>query len=341
MSNFYLLPVDALEQRYAALARCALPLWDMDEGSPLALLKLRENAIYSVRDAKRGEKYVIRIHRAGYHSDAELRSELQWMDALREYGVPTPRLLFSNAGRAFETVTAKEVPEPRQVDVVEWLEGRQVGSLEGGLSGGAAEINEQFESLGNIMARMHNHAENWREPDGFTRHRWDLDGLVGEQPFWGRFWELSALNAGQRQLMLTVRDRLREALAECATTPDRFGLIHADLLHENILVDAGGPRVIDFDDCGYGWHSFDLVTSLFFLRGEAHFELAQEALVRGYRQQRPLAEERLEQLPAMFMARAVTYLGWMHTRAETQTAREMTPLITGLVLGMAEDYLAR
>ncbi len=341
MNDFYRLPIDELEQRYAALARRALPLWGMDEKSPLALLKLRENAIYSVRDAKRGEKYVIRIHRAGYHSDAELRSELQWMDALREYGVPTPRLLLSNAGRAFETVTAKEVPEPRQADVVEWIEGRQVGSLESGLSGGAAEISEQYESLGGIMARMHNHAESWREPDGFTRHRWDLNGLVGEQPFWGRFWELPSLNAEQRQLMLTVRDRLREVLADFGTAPDRFGLIHADLLHENILVSAAGPRVIDFDDCGYGWHLFDLVTSLFFLRGEAHFEPAQEALVRGYRQQRPLADERLEQLPAMFMARATTYLGWMHTRAETQTAREMTPFITRLVLDLAADYLAR
>lgn len=341
MNDFYRLGVDELEKRYAALARCAMPLWGMDDDSPLALLKLRENAIYSVHDAKRGEKYVIRIHRAGYHSDAELTSELQWMDALREYGVPTPRLLFSDKDRAFETVTAAEVPEPRQVDVVEWIEGRQLGNLETGLSGGAAEISEQFESLGGIMARMHNHAERWREPEGFTRHSWDLDGLVGEQPFWGRFWELPALNAGQRELMLAARGRLREALAGFGAAPDRFGLIHADLLHENILVSEGGARVIDFDDCGYGWHLFDLATSLFFLQGEAHFEAARAALVRGYRQHRRLADERLEQLPTMFMARATTYLGWMHTRAETQTAREMTPFITRLALDMAEDYLAR
>ena len=32
--------------------------------------------------ASDGRRYAIRVHRAGYHSDAELRSELQWMRAL-------------------------------------------------------------------------------------------------------------------------------------------------------------------------------------------------------------------------------------------------------------------
>ena len=45
-------------------------------------------------------------------------------------------------------------------------------------------------TLGSIMAKMHNHAEHWREPVGFTRHAWDVDGLTGDRPFWGRFWEL-------------------------------------------------------------------------------------------------------------------------------------------------------
>ena len=339
MNDFYRLPVAELEKRYEALVRDALPLWDIDGNSPLALLKLRENGVYSVFDQATARKYVVRVHRAGYHSDAELRSEWQWMGSLREYGVLTPALRRSSNNRMFEIVEATGVPEPRQVDIVDWIEGKQLGSLEAGLEGTANEIREQFMTLGSIMARMHNHVEHWREPAGFTRHAWDIDGLTGDQPFWGRFWELPALSASQKDRMLEVRDKLRTELTAMGTAPDRYGLIHADLVYENILTDEDGVRVIDFDDCGYGWYLFDLATSIFFLQGTEHFNLAQEALITGYRKNRPLTDEHLSWLPTIFMARATTYLGWMHTRSETETAKEMTPFIIELVFSLVDDYL--
>ena len=98
-------------------------------------------------------------------------------------------------------------------------------------------------------------------------------------------------------------------------------------------------RVIDFDDCGYGWYLFDLATSIFFLQGTEHFNLAQEALIMGYRKNRPLTDEHLSWLPPIFMARATTYLGWMHTRSETETAKEMTPFIIELIFSLVDDYL--
>ena len=339
MNDFYQLPVAELEKRYEALARKALPLWGIDGASPMSLLKIRENGVYSVLDEARSKKYVVRVHRADYHSDAELRSELQWMDSLREYGVLTPSLLYSKNDRLFEIVASDEVPEPRQVDVVDWIEGRELGNLEAGLHGRADEIRDRFETLGSIMAKMHNHAERWQEPEGFTRHSWDVDGLTGDQPFWGRFWELPALSAGQKDRILQVRDKLRRELTEFGAAPHEYGLIHADLLFENVLVGEDGVRVIDFDDCGYGWYLFDLVTSLFFLQTDKHFDLAKAALIAGYRKNRQLTDEHLAWLPVMFMARATTYLGWMHTRSETETAREMTPFVIELAFGMVEDYL--
>ena len=339
MTDFYRLPLTELEQRYESLVRDALPLWGIDRNSPLALLKLRENAVYAVTDQVAIEKLVVRVHRAGYHSDAELRSEWQWIAGLREYGVLTPVLRYSNNGRMFEIVESPGVPEPRQVDIVEWIEGEQLGSFEEGLGGTEDEIRERFRTLGNTMAKMHNHAGQWHKPEGFTRHAWDVDGLTGEEPFWGRFWELPALSSLQKSRMLEVRDRLRAELVEFGTAPDRYGLIHADMLFENILTGADGIRVIDFDDCGYGWHLFDLVTSIFFMYGTAHFEMAKNAQIAGYRQTRPLTDEHLAAFPVMLMARATTYLGWMHTRAETETAREMTPFIIELVFSLVEDYL--
>ena len=341
MNNFYQLPVAELENRYEALVRRALPLWGIDRDSALSLLKLRENAVYAVTNRAANEKLVIRVHRAGYHSDAELRSEWQWITGLKEYGVLTPEPRWSRNGRMFEIVEAPGVPEPRQVDIVDWIEGEQLGSVEEGLEGSPEQVRARFATLGATMAKMHNQAQHWQAPQGFTRHAWDVDGLTGAEPFWGRFWELPALGARQRDMMLEVRDRLRAGLTELGTAPDIYGVIHADLVFENVLTGADGIRVIDFDDCGYGWHLFDIATSIIFLHGTGHFAMAKEALVAGYRQNRPLPDDHLAWFPVLLMARATTYLGWMHTRSETETAREMTPYIIDLVCSLAEEYLER
>src|SRR5436190_19720993 len=58
----------------------------------LQLVKFRENAVFRV-DAENGVSYALRVHRQGYHSDAALHSELQWMSALQDAGVDVPRLV--------------------------------------------------------------------------------------------------------------------------------------------------------------------------------------------------------------------------------------------------------
>ena len=66
---------------------------------------------------------------------------------------------------------------------------------------------------------------------------------------------------------------------------------------ENVMVDGGSLRLIDFDDAGFGWHLFGLVTALFFLCDEDYFDSAEAALIEGYRKHRSLTDEDLELLP--------------------------------------------
>ena len=80
-----------------------------------------------------GGRAVLRVHRYGYHSDAELASEFEWMRALQEVGIPVPRVIRSRHGRDFEVESAPELDGGRQIDVFEWIDGRQLGSVEGGV----------------------------------------------------------------------------------------------------------------------------------------------------------------------------------------------------------------
>ena len=84
--KFYSLPQEKQVRQLELLATRAISHWGMDSANT-QLLKYRENAVFEVSDRNNGQRYAMRVHRAGYHSDAQLRSELQWMSALDKVGL--------------------------------------------------------------------------------------------------------------------------------------------------------------------------------------------------------------------------------------------------------------
>jgi len=331
---------DAAQSSSTAFAECAreaLARWPV-QLARLEPLKVRENAVFAAH-LHDGGRIIVRVHRLGYHSDEALESEHLWMSALAGAGITVPRALNSRAGRVFEKIEVEGLPGARQVDVFEWIEGSQLGSVEQGLATGAP-VASTYEALGEIAARIHSAACAWPPPPGFRRHSWDAAGLVGESPFWGRFWELEALTAVQRRFFERLRDCVAQDLATFGQGADRFGLIHADLVPENVLATADGLKVIDFDDAGYGWHLFEMATSLYFIRREPCYEEARAGLLEGYRRVRPLSAAHEQLLPLFLAARGTTYLGWVHTRRGEAVARELTPMLIELAVAAGEDYFA-
>jgi Ser/Thr protein kinase RdoA (MazF antagonist) len=323
--------------RLHQLALAAASRWSLD-CVRIEPIKVRENAVYAVHTADR-KRVVLRVHRLGYHSDEALHSELTWMKALAEHGIEVPRAILSRSGKPFELIDFEGVPGPRQVDLFEWIEGRQLGSVEQGMTAEFQWIEQIYGTVGELAARMHNQSCRWQPPAQFERHSWCGEGLAGEAPLWGRFWELEVLTSGQRALFEQLRARISRELTDFAMTSDRFGMIHADLVPENILVDGKRLRIIDFDDAGFGWHMFEIATSLYFIRRESFYEVARDALIAGYRRHRPLPDEHLRLLPMFLAARGTTYLGWVHTRKGEATARELTPQLIELAVAAANDYL--
>ena len=314
----------------------ALARWDLDVVDVVPI-KVRENAVYAVQ-LRIGGRVALRVHRHGYRSDASLRSEFAWCTALAEAGIDVPVVVRSRAGLPFESVCVEDGPA-RQVDVFEWIDGQQLGSAETGIDGDAGQIASSYTTIGELSARMHNQSAAWNPPRAFVRHAWDLEGLMGEQPLWGCFWKLEALSAAQRELFMCLRRRVASDLRDFGRTADRCGLIHADLVPENVMVDGAGTRIIDFDDAGHGWHLFEIATSLYFIRREPYYENARDGLVAGYRRHRELSDAHLAFLPMFLAARASTYLGWLHTRRGEPAADELTSVLIELAIPAAEDYL--
>ena len=336
MNDFYGASQTEQVAALTSLARNALTQYagDFDQ---LELVKYRENAIFSVRDAK-GIRFALRIHRPNYHSDAALESELSWMEALAGDGLPVPHVLANKLGKVITLTSAPGVPETRRVDLLNWVDGAPLSQLEeqGGLP--AQQRRDLYRKLGQLMAQLHEHGTQWTTPTGFARHNWYEDALVGSDPLWGRFWELPALDDEQRDLLLWARAEGASALASYPRHADNSGLIHADLIADNVMVDGQTLHPIDFDDAGFGWHMFDIATTLYFLSGEPDYPALRDAMFEGYREVRPLPKSEEDTLPLFLMLRGTTYLGWVATRSETATARELTPFLIEQACAACKAY---
>ncbi len=277
----------------------ALKIWGLDEAD-WQLVAARENHVYRVDHA--GRAFALRLHRAGYRSDAELRSELEWIGAVARGGLHVPTPIHAPQGDLLHVIN------DIQVDLLEWLSGAPMGKTGAPLT--SKDRSGLFWRLGAEMAKLHQASDNWQPPKGFTRCCWDRDGLLGETPLWGRFWDNPTLSDADRGLFLRARDTAQAQLQRLEADLD-YGLIHADLVRENVMVDGDKLQLIDFDDAGFGFRLFDLATTLIKNRDEPDYPALRDALIAGYRTVRALDTDALD---LFMLLRALSYVGWIMPR---------------------------
>src|SRR6266516_1694797 len=117
-------------QRVTRCAQAAIGGYGCHPAATVRLLNVSENATYLVDDPDSGQS-ILRVHRLGYHSEAEIESELAWMDALRaEAGVRTPRVLPAADGRRVVTTTDPSTGEQRHGVGVGPAESEVLGRLD-------------------------------------------------------------------------------------------------------------------------------------------------------------------------------------------------------------------
>lgn len=280
----------------------ALRLWGLD-GADWSLVAERENRVFKVT-TNDGEHYALRLHRQAFRSDTELTSELAWMNALAVGGLSVPTPLAALDGAFMHRV------DGIQIDVLSWLPGAPLGETGQPLS--FIDQRGVFRQIGTEMARLHKISDAWTPPAGYHRWSWDQAGLLGAQPNWGRFWENPTLSVEDRDLLVDARDYAAAQLSEIEGTLD-YGLIHADLVRENVMLSGDQVSFIDFDDGGWGFRLFDMATFLFKNRSEDDYEALQAAFLEGYASQRSLNTKAL----SLFMLlRALTYVGWIIDRMD-------------------------
>ncbi|MEM1162453.1 MAG: homoserine kinase [Pseudomonadota bacterium] len=300
----------------------ALAHWDLEDPRASEPLR-RENTVYPICTG--AKKFALRLHRPGYRNCSELHSELEWMTFLARAGLAVPTPVRTSTGALLAET------DGTNASLLTWLPGCPMGA-----TGTQLEITDRagvFHDLGALMARLHSVSDAWERPPDFRRPSWDKDGLVGESPLWGRFWDAPFADDDARAVLRTFKETAERDLSNLHDkgSPD-FGLIHADLLRENVLIDDGNLSMIDFDDSGWGYRLFDIATSMGKNINEPDRDDLKTALLTGYRSVRPIDTGALD----LFMPlRACTYLGWIADRwsepgAPERAARNLSHALTSV-----------
>jgi Ser/Thr protein kinase RdoA (MazF antagonist) len=304
----------AIGRTFMPAAQAALKSFPID--GDLTLVSLAENVTFKVTD-RAGSAYVLRLHRPGYHTLDELVSERAWIRALADSGIDVPSAVPARDGRDYVRVTIPATGEQRFAGMLRWTEGRLLSHVLAETSDDKV-VEDYFAQLGALTAAMHNQASTWRPPPGFTRHALDSDGLMGEAPHWGPFWEHRSLTAAERRLLLDVRGRMHDRLARLSRDCATYSLIHADMHPGNILVDGDRLTVIDFDDAGFGWHQYDIAVVLTYWQSKPNAAAIERAFLDGYRATRPVPDAALATIPMFRLVRWMASIGWFHQRPELE-----------------------
>ena len=299
------------------LAEEAIKHWDVEVKS-INLHLQSENTVFKVEGLD-GNTYALRIHRKGYHDLEELNSEHVWTSSLSNAGLLVPEAVVTRSGEAYTSVSILNSSEYRYVGLVKWIEGTILNDLILGLE--EEDVSDVYESLGKVVAKFHKATIAWEQPKGFKRHSFDIDGFLGDQPFWGRFWEAQNATTREREKLSLIRNNITEILSKLPRDINSFGMIHADLHSQNVLIQGKSLSVIDFDDSGFGWYGFDLAVAIWdrldFTATGCHFDIAYKSLIRGYLEERPNAKDIIETIPTFLLMRTLMIIRWIEDRPES------------------------
>lgn len=166
---------------------------------------------------------------------------------------------------------------------------------------------------------------------GYRRPTYDVTTTLDE-PL-ARLLATPPLQTPDKLRCASLAEQLRSLYDACAPTPSSF--VHADLHFGNVLVADGTWTLLDFDECGFGFHAFDLGTVRFHAKTRGQAE-GWRAFLGGYGEPLPAAAEiQLGTALRMFYT-----AGKLPLRSDIPELRGQVGRLIERYLSMAERELA-
>jgi Ser/Thr protein kinase RdoA (MazF antagonist) len=255
----------------------------------------------------RGGDVSLRIYPAERADVRPIEAEVAWLHALADEGVHVPRPIADDQGRFIRRWQPDPAQPARHAVLLTWLGGRM---HDRGLT------PARLRRVGTLMGRMRACSERLASAGTITTDRLALDC---DLPAWAGVTRARPLGPAVAPVMRAAARRLVDDLARLPTGAAHYGFVHGDLHQWNLLFERDAAGAIDFSDCGWGHHAFELAAPLQFLRHwltdqhdhRAEAPRLQDALLGGYAQVGALPPDLERQLDVHVAARMFMSLDWM------------------------------
>jgi Ser/Thr protein kinase RdoA (MazF antagonist) len=324
------------KELFDTLAQDALQKYTLDGDWQAELLQLSENITYLFRNPTNGEKAILRISRPGYHTVDELESELVWVEQIRKdtkVAVAAPIRGRNGEYIQFLRNDSKKRYALYTCILFEFLEGSPPDESDG------QSMIQSFFYLGEITAHLHRHSRSWAGANALHRFVWDHHSIIGNNPKWGFWQDTEDLNTKWIHSLERAAEIVQKRLKKYGRTKNNFGLIHADLRLANILIDRNTVKVIDFDDCGYGWYMHDLASAVSFIETNPITKQLVINWIAGYQKIAFLDQSDLDEIDTFIMQRRLQLLGWLTSHRESTPAKALSAGFTEGTVALAEEYV--
>jgi Ser/Thr protein kinase RdoA (MazF antagonist) len=244
-------------------------------------------------------EYALRVYRAGWRSDSEIRWELSLLQHLKQNQAPVAAPVATRAGNSFCIVAAPE--GLRHAALFEYAQGKECL--------GEAMTVERARAYGRGAAAIHLRMDTF-EAD-FPRFEIDLHHLL-LQPLTAlepRMTQRSQDLAELRHLAQRLRDTIVEIDARGLTR----AVCHGDLQGGNANLGPDNEFTFyDFDRAGSGWRAYDLATFRWGMLRSLDRRKADErwrAFLEGYREVRGIPKVDESAVHPFVAAREIWVMG--------------------------------
>lgn len=300
-------------RRLRALARNALEHYELPV-ERMSLLRTGFNTIFRL-DTADDRRYVLRVNYPNERTLTDIRSETAWLTALaRDTDLVVPEPVATTDGDFVVTASAPGVPEPRHCAIFGWIGGRNV----------RRPSKRTVYLMGETLAKLHDHADTFQPPPGFTDLALDEvwafgvpDGLNSDAPD-------PNFTPERRAILREATQRVKQAIDQLYRDRSAIRFLHADLHYGNIRLQRGRLNVLDFDDSAWGHPVQDIGISLYYLQNRPDIDELRASFMEGYLSLRLSPEQYPGQIDAMIAFRRLDLLSYV-TQAEHPDIRAMLP----------------
>lgn len=331
---------EKLLRKYKEVSLKAACFYPFINNFEIQLLSYTENAIYLIENQDK-QKYVLRVCRPEYHTKTEIEAEVNWINSIdNDTPVEVATPIRGSNGAFVQTIKISGDNNNYHCILFTFLNGEMLSNYKDNT------LKKHFFNIGKITAHFHINDLNRSKHESVDRPSWDVETILGDSPIWGKWQYGPGITSDRLRLFEEVSNTVKSRLEVYGKSFNQFGLIHSDLRLDNMLIDNEQYKVLDFDDCSYGWYLFDLAAtfnSIGYESSASHrlkirgSDLIQSWL-KGYRKYRYLSQEDEDEIPTFIMMRRLMSIGWMGSRDNKKT-RKIGETYTLSTVDLAKEYL--